>query len=134
MPRNHQYALIESKGVFLNTEFGRTYALTIFELKDHELEAIVGRYTKGKWQGELRGKITWIKCLEGGWFKLDGFNFVSIKTGDHQHLIVDPWTYVHSRPKVLWSEEFKHNGWLPGETQGQYDTRQKAKHEGKQEV
>lgn len=104
------YALTEQRGSFLNTEFGRDYAMKIFGLTEPELEAIVGRYTKGKWKGELKGKITWTKCVRGGWYKHNGAGGV-MRPGALHHAIIDPWTNDRQGgPKVLWSATFKPAG------------------------
>lgn len=96
------YALTEQRGAFLNTVFGRAYTLIIFELSEAELEAIVGRYQSGKWAGELRGKITWMKCVEGGWYKLGGEGRV-LKPGTYDHRIVDPWARdPQGGDRVIW--------------------------------
>lgn len=52
---------------YLNTEFGLKLAMQKLELSSSAIEQIVGRYSKGKRQGELRGKLVWYKIEEGGW-------------------------------------------------------------------
>ena len=122
-------ATIDSKFAYLSGDFGRDYAMKHFGLTIAELEAIVGRYTKGKRKGELRGAITWRKCVRGGWLSTGPNYYGEGRTSGHvvkpghrfDHAIVDPW----KGNKVLWNDNHKLWGWIPGETQAEYDKRNK---------
>lgn len=69
------YASYESKFAYLSSDFGRDYACKVFNLTPAELEAKVGRLSRGKRKGQLRGHIVWAKTTKGGW----------IKTGSYDH-------------------------------------------------
>lgn len=137
MRTNSHLARIESMAAPLCGEFGRDYACKTFGLTPAQLEAIVGRYTKGKRKGELRGEIRWRKVVRGGWVRTgagyDGERGMGhvVKPGlRFDHAIVNPWKPDRrGEPTVLWSEDFQRFGWVPGETREQYDARQKARQE-----
>jgi hypothetical protein len=121
-----QRAYVEDKIAYLSGDFGRDYAMKVFGLSAGEIEAIVGRYAKGKRKGELRGAVAWKKCLEGGWHR------ESAKSGGRVVRPNSRWDFKIVDPNkrgadgdmlVLWSETHKRFGWVPGETREQYDTR-----------
>jgi hypothetical protein len=134
MARYTHLASVESKTAPLFGDFGRDYAMKTFGLTLEQLEAIVGRYSKGKHKGELRGAISWRKVVRGGWLRA-GNGEISrghvVKPNERfDHAIIDPWKLTSKgEPTVLWSDDFKRFGWLPGETREQYDARQKARSE-----
>lgn len=59
---------------YLNTDRGLAIACKAFSKTEAEIEAIVGRYSRGKRKGLLRGAIQWRKILRGGW--VSGFGVV----------------------------------------------------------
>lgn len=61
------YCQTEFKTASLATDFGRGLAQLWFGLNNDILESLVGRYSRGKRKGQLRGEITWKKCVRGGW-------------------------------------------------------------------
>ena len=65
------YARIENRQAYLNTHFGQSLAALWLGLNLDMLEAIVGRYSKGKRKGQLRGQICWKKVVSGGWHRDD---------------------------------------------------------------
>jgi hypothetical protein len=65
----------EQKQCWLSTPFGADYACKVFGLTPAELEALVGRYVRGKRKGELRGSIAWSKITRGGWVKTGAYDF-----------------------------------------------------------
>lgn len=128
-------ASVDLKSAYLSNEFGRDYAMRVFELTEAELEAIVGRYTRGKRKGLLRGLLTWKHCIRGGWY-VTGHGDWDGRTSGHvvkpglrwDHEIVDPYkSGPNGNPKVLWSMTFKEWGWIPGETREQYETRNRGR-------
>jgi hypothetical protein len=52
---------------YLNTDQGLAIACKAFSKTEAEIEAIVGRYSRGKRVGQLRGSIVWSTILRGGW-------------------------------------------------------------------
>lgn len=62
-----QRASTELKGARLSTDFGRDYAMRTFDLSLPDLEALVGRFSRGARKGELRGSISWGIVTVGGW-------------------------------------------------------------------
>ena len=88
------YARIEVRTAYLSSDFGRDYALRVFDLTPDQLEAIVGRYTKGKRKGELRGMLTWQVVTKGGWIKTGGYGdgYVAFPNTRFDHAIADSWT------------------------------------------
>jgi len=80
---------------YLNTEFILALACRKLNLTPEQIEEKLGRYTKGKRKGELRGKLAWFKCTRGGWLKysreyMDG---TVIKPGQTWgYKVVDAWS------------------------------------------
>lgn len=124
------YASIEIKSAYLSTDFGKQYAMRVFELTEEQLEKIVGRNTKGKRVGQLRGTITWKVVVRGGWHRTGPSSMPGerssgcvLKPGlrfDHQ--IINPFARFN-QPAVLWSATHKQWGWIPGETEEQFESR-----------
>lgn len=138
MSRFSHLATIEAKSASLSSEFGLDYASRTFGLTPAQVEEIVGRYTKGKRKGQLRHEIRWMKVTRGGWLRTgpswgQGERSAGcvVKPGlRFDHVIVDRWKCDdRGNPTVLWSDDFKRFGWIPGETREQYDTRQKVRRE-----
>lgn len=65
----------EYKAADISSDFGRDYAMRVFSLTFDQLEAIVGRYTKGKRKGQLRGRLSWYRVVKGGWVKTGRYDF-----------------------------------------------------------
>ena len=51
----------------LDTAFGMDLAISKLQLNQTEIEALLGRYVKGKNKGKLKGCLVWLKTTEGGW-------------------------------------------------------------------
>jgi len=53
------------KQAYLSTDFGEKLAKTykVYDLAEEKL----GRFTRGKRKGKIRGSIEWLKCERGGW-------------------------------------------------------------------
>lgn len=66
---NATYADIAENYAYLNTEFGLNLAIKRLGLNAEQIENIVGRYKKGKYTGQLKGKLVWCKVIAGGWKK-----------------------------------------------------------------
>lgn len=123
-------ATIELKSAYLNSEFGQDYACCIFGLTAAELEVIVGRYSRGKRKGELRYQLSWKKCTRGGWYATGPSMGHGERTPGHvkrpgetfDHAIIDPWAKTE-RDRVLWHGERRRLGFIPGETQEQFEDR-----------
>lgn len=64
-----QYVQLRYLSAFLNTDFGLQLACRKLGKTPEEIEAVVGRYTRGKRKGQLRGKLTWAKVEQGGWVR-----------------------------------------------------------------
>lgn len=62
-----QYARCSAHSAELNSEFGLNYTMKIFGKNAQEIEQIVGRYSRGKQKGQLRGTLRWYRCDVGGW-------------------------------------------------------------------
>ena len=94
------YAQFISRFAYLSEDFGRDLAMRKFSLSAEQLEQIVGRYSRGKRKGLLRGKIVWTKCVRGGWVKTGPYDQDAMracgyvqpvgKCKDFQ--LVDSWT------------------------------------------
>lgn len=56
---------ITVRDAYISTEFGEQLAMKYFP----NTEEVVGRYSKGKRKGQLRGRVCWAKVYEGqgGW-------------------------------------------------------------------
>lgn len=63
-----QKVQITEKSVYLNTDFGMDLAVKKLNMTEDEIVKIVGRYSKGKHKGEIKGKLIWFKIVEDGWF------------------------------------------------------------------
>ena len=66
---NATYADTTENFAYLNTEFGINLAIKRLGLTAEQIESIVGRYKKGKYAGQLKGKLVWCKVIAGGWKK-----------------------------------------------------------------
>jgi hypothetical protein len=62
----------ERKVIPLNCHVGRSMAQCLLGLDNDMIEAIVGRYLRGKRVGQLRGAISWLRCNHGGWVRGKG--------------------------------------------------------------
>jgi hypothetical protein len=69
------YAETQCRCAYLSTDFGAQLACRKFNLSFDELAEKVGRYSRGKRKGQLRGSISWHKVVKGGW----------VKTGRYDH-------------------------------------------------
>jgi hypothetical protein len=87
-----QRARYELKQASLANDFGRDYALRTFNLTLDQIESLVGRYTKGKRKGELRGAIVWGVVTVGGWVREPHGGFVVRPGLRYGHGIVDSWS------------------------------------------
>ena len=72
---------------WLSTDFGLNFATRITGISEEQLEQLVGRNSKGKRKGLLKGIIRWEKVLIGGWRKLGH--------GEHNGYVVAPNTIVY---------------------------------------
>jgi len=61
------YAASVTNTAYLNQRFGLEVAHLFLGLDNDILESIVGRYSRGKRKGQLRGAIRWTKVVRGGW-------------------------------------------------------------------
>lgn len=62
--------LTEIKGSYLSTDFGEELLMKWLEKSNQntdEILAKIGRYTRGKRVGKLRGTLEWYKVTAGGW-------------------------------------------------------------------
>lgn len=73
MARDYKYKT-ESHSAWLSSDWGRDYAMKVFDITLEEVEAKVGRYVRGKRKGQLRGLLTWCKTTKGGWVKLGRYD------------------------------------------------------------
>jgi hypothetical protein len=64
-------------GANLSEDFGLQLAMKKLGLTEAQLEEKLGRYTRGKRKGKIRGRLTWWKVVEGGW----------VSTGYHQGFV-----------------------------------------------
>lgn len=105
MPYSHgvQRASYERKIAALTTDFGLKVATEKFGA---ELIARMPVYTRGPKKGKPKGALTWIKCSEGGWMRMNGGQGGVIRPGTydwaltlspyqtHDHGRVAEWTWV----------------------------------------
>ena len=68
-PRMPVYAQFTKQHAYLNSDFGLDYACRVFNMNPESIEKTVGRYTRGKRKGQLRGSLNWFKCSSGGWLR-----------------------------------------------------------------
>lgn len=75
----------------LASEFGLALAIRKLGTSVEELEAVLGRYTRGKNKGNLRGYIKWFKIESAGWCRLgDSRGFVfPVKSGSFGYYITN---------------------------------------------
>lgn len=64
---------------YLFTDFGEQLAIKKTGLTIEQLEALVGRFKKGKNKGKLKGTLTWCKITGGGWVKTGRYDFEEMK-------------------------------------------------------
>ena len=78
------YARFENNGAWLSSDFGQSIAARYFT--PEQIESL-GRYVRGKRKGLLKGRITWTKCVHGGW----------VRTGSYDHDFGQASGYVELR-------------------------------------
>lgn len=96
---NVQYVGIANHSAWLNTEFGLNLACKKLGMTPEQVEALVGRATKGKRVGELRGQLVWYAVTSPGWVKMgrydheamQGNGFVQRMKVSYGYAIVNPW-------------------------------------------
>jgi hypothetical protein len=94
------YASIQEHSSYLSTDFGLQLAVRKLDLSAEKIEELLGRYSKGKRKGELKGKLVWFKVAKGGWVKtgaydydaMQGNGFVARPGVTFGYHIVDSWT------------------------------------------
>lgn len=64
-----------TNSAMLATDFGLRLAMTKLAMTEKDLENLVGRYTRGKYKGKLRGSLTWNKTIKAGWVKLGPYDW-----------------------------------------------------------
>ena len=72
------YAQTQRNQAYLNTRFGLELAHARLGLNNDIIEAFVGRYSRGKRKGQLRGAIAWEKVVRGGWSS-KGYGYGGVK-------------------------------------------------------
>jgi len=82
--RQRPYAI--KKRAVLWKKFGKELALETFDITEKDLEEAVGRFSFGKHEGKLRGKIVWWVIAESGYC---GENIVVRKRTPFGYRIVD---------------------------------------------
>lgn len=106
-----QRAKFATKSAWLGTEFGEDYARKLFG--DATVDALP-RYSRGKNAGKLKGKVEWLRCVEGGWVS-EGYD----PTGTplcggverRRGVVVRAYLYGDS-----WDEKSCVAGWEPADT------------------
>jgi hypothetical protein len=83
------YARHEFRTIYLYTEYGRHLAQSLFGLNNDMLEAFVGRYSRGKHVGALRGFIQAKIIVHGGWIRGRGVTPRGIESARLQN----GWSY-----------------------------------------
>jgi len=63
------YAGFEQKRAFFSGQFAIDMAQKWFGLSEKDLEEMLGRNTKGKNKGKIRGYISWYKVTSFGWVR-----------------------------------------------------------------
>ena len=77
---------------YLNTNWGLEQAQLLTGLNNDMIEAFVGRYSRGKRKGQLRGAITWTKVVRGGWSLSGGRGHVKLPGRISEVHLIDAWT------------------------------------------
>lgn len=68
-------AIVERKGGSLSSDFIAGLAVRRLSLSLSEIEALVGRFSRGPRKGLLRGSLEWAKVVKGGWVKTGAYDF-----------------------------------------------------------
>jgi hypothetical protein len=89
-----QRAQITFNTAYLSDDFGLQLAMRKLELTEEQLAEKLGRYSRGKRKGKIKGQLVWEKTLCGGWVSngyKDGFvcRFRDVTFNYH---VVDSWT------------------------------------------
>lgn len=102
---NHnRYATIECRQGFISDEFIAKLTMNHFGLTPKELEMLVGRVTRGKRKGQLKGRLNWLKCVRGGWRK--------IGPGYMNGQVVYPNTTFEYQIKESWTDKILMNEYM----------------------
>lgn len=78
------YAEFATRTARVSERFGMALLEQYLGLTPEIVEAIVGRYSRGKNKGQLRGIVEWTRCTHGGWVTrkgLSGRGIVSVILG-----------------------------------------------------
>lgn len=94
-----QYANAETRTAYLSDEFGLNLACKKLGMTPEQIENLVGRYTRGKRKGLLRGAVQWFKITQFGWVKMGAYDhdggggngFVQAQGASFGYRIIDAW-------------------------------------------
>ena len=70
------YADVRTEVAYLNTRHGIRLAEIFFGFNADILEALCGRYSRGKRTGQLRGAVYYKRAVRGGWVRENGYGHV----------------------------------------------------------
>lgn len=102
---SHNYGSISDFNASLSSDFGLNLAKKWFNMTEEELEAIFGRFVRGKNKGLLRGAVNWKRVTHGGWFHLingGGFVCPSTKVIFQKELVLPVWGGYPEVKKAIW--------------------------------
>lgn len=69
------YAVREQKMTALCSDFAREFVARQFgKLAAEQIYAALPLYKRGKNKGQVKGFITWIKCIKGGWVRTGAYD------------------------------------------------------------
>lgn len=92
---------------FISNDFIAALACRKLGITLDQLEAIVGRNSKGKHKGQLKGRLEWEKCIEGGWSwditRDDTTATMKISNGGNQGYIIKPNTTRRYKLTETWT-------------------------------
>lgn len=66
------YAEFETRTASPDSRFGMALLESYLGVNREMVEALVGRYARGKRRGQLRGIVEWTRCTHGGWVTRKG--------------------------------------------------------------
>jgi hypothetical protein len=74
------YAQLQTSTAPVSSQFGMSLLERYLGLNREIVEAIVGRYVRGKNKGQLRGLVSFVRCNHGGWITNKGVTAKGIVT------------------------------------------------------
>jgi hypothetical protein len=94
------YASIVITSSSLSTDFGLQLAMKKLGMTEEQLAEKLGRYSRGKRKGKIKGSLQWLKVEKAGWVKMGRYDWDSMQADGfvcrfagltYNYQVVDGW-------------------------------------------